>query len=263
VFLIVKDPQKEKGFESNTKTVVILYETFRQSTSKTFFMKKRTLSSLLIAAFFCLSASAQEAPKAPKAAKAPKAYTEKKVRNFDDVEAELDRAEKSLNNVDLPTPPTPPEAPKAEIEKAGRDLARAERELAANEHLSRRELEQSRREMARARKELSRVREVEMPRVEEEMKKARTEIEKAKVEIAKSRDEIKEYRAFEDELVQDGIIDRNNYKLEHREGALYINGKKQSEAVYNKYRSFLDKHRRFIWKKNEEGLNINNGDERL
>ncbi|TCJ14575.1 hypothetical protein EPD60_11365 [Flaviaesturariibacter flavus] len=218
-----------------------------------------------LAVLIATGSFAQDAPKAPKAPKAPAApRTEKKVRNFDDVEAELDRAEKSLNHIELPTPPAAPEAPRAEIDRAEREMARAERELAANEHITRKELAATRREMARARTEMARVRESELPRMQEEMKRARVEIDKAKVEIVKARAEMKEYEAFEQTLIKDGLIDKDNYRIEHRDGGLYLNGKKQSDEIYNKYRYFLDKHKRFNWRKSaDEGLNIQNGDDRI
>ena len=90
------------------------------------------------------------------------------------------------------------------------------------------------------------------PKVEEELKKAKVEIEKAKQDI-------KEYKAFEDGLEKDGLINKKeNYSIEHKNGQLIINGKVQSNDVYNKYRSFLEKHKQFNWKKDGDGLDLKN-----
>jgi len=77
------------------------------------------------------------------------------------------------------------------------------------------------------------------PEIEKSLKDAKVEIEKAKVEL-------KEYKGFVDGLEKDGLISKKDgYKVKHKDGELFINGKKQSSDVYNKYRSFLEKHKSF------------------
>jgi len=103
--------------------------------------------------------------------------------------------------------------------------------------------------------------EAEMKKVEEEMKKIGPEIEKsmekAKVEIEKAREEMKEFKTFVDGLEKDGLIDKKKeYLIKHADGELFINGKKQPAEVYNKYRSFLEKHRNFKIDKTEDDFNI-------
>ena len=103
--------------------------------------------------------------------------------------------------------------------------------------------------------------EAEMKKVEEEMKKIGPEIEKsmekAKVEIEKAREEMKEYKNFVDGLEKDGLIDKKKeYVIKHADGELFINGKKQPAEVYNKYRSFLEKHKSFKIDKSEDDFNI-------
>jgi hypothetical protein len=45
-----------------------------------------------------------------------------------------------------------------------------------------------------------------------------------------------------EELLQDKLIsDIDNYEFRFREGRLYINGKKQSNAVYKKYKELYEK----------------------
>lgn len=88
------------------------------------------------------------------------------------------------------------------------------------------------------------------PKMEKEMEKAREEIEKAKAEI-------KEYKTFVDGLESDGLINKKEgYKLKHKDGELFINDKKASEQTYNKYRSFLDKHKKFSIEKSDDDFDI-------
>jgi len=71
--------------------------------------------------------------------------------------------------------------------------------------------------------------------IEEEMNKAKIEIEKAKVEI-------KHMQEFTDELEKDGLIDKKKgYKVQVKDGELYINGTKQSKQTSEKYRRFYKK----------------------
>ena len=104
---------------------------------------------------------------------------------------------------------------------------------------------------------------VEMPKIEAEMKKIKPkideELKKAKVQIEKAKQDIKEYKAFEDALEKEGLINKKeNYSIEHKNGQLIINGKVQPQAVYDKYRNFLEKHKQFNWKKDDEGLDLDN-----
>jgi hypothetical protein len=102
----------------------------------------------------------------------------------------------------------------------------------------------------------------EMEKVKEEMKdlgpKIEKEMQKAKVEIEKAKMEIKEYKEFVNGLENDGLINKKEgYSLKHKDGELFINGKKASEQTYNKYRSFLEKHKKFNIKKDDDDFDIN------
>jgi hypothetical protein len=101
--------------------------------------------------------------------------------------------------------------------------------------------------------------EVEMkglgPKIEKEMENAKASIEKAKMEM-------KEYKGFVDGLEKDGLINKKQgYTIQHKNGALIINGKKQPADVYNKYGSFLKKHDKFTIKKSDDDFNIDNNDD--
>lgn len=116
--------------------------------------------------------------------------------------------------------------------------------------------------------EMQQMKEVDMKKLDEEMKKLgeemkelgpklEKEMQKAKVEIEKAKVEIKEYKAFVDGLDNDGLISKKDgYTLKHKDGELLINGKKASEQTYNKYRNFLEKHKKFNIGKSDDDFDI-------
>ena len=60
-----------------------------------------------------------------------------------------------------------------------------------------------------------------------------------------------------DGLERDGLINKkDNYSIKHKDGKLIINDKEASEETYNKYRSFLEKHKKFKIEKNEDDFDI-------
>ena len=48
-----------------------------------------------------------------------------------------------------------------------------------------------------------------------------------------------DFNAMLDEMAKDGLIDRDDYKIKKEGGELYIDGKRQPETVYQKYRHYL------------------------
>jgi hypothetical protein len=118
-------------------------------------------------------------------------------------------------------------------------------------------------DMEKVKAQLEEVRKTEIPKMRAELDKVKPQVEaelkKAKVEIEKAKTELKEYKAFEDGLEKDGLINKKeNYTIEHSNGKLIINGKSQPEAVYNKYRSFLEKHKKFTLKKDDDNFKLDN-----
>jgi len=106
----------------------------------------------------------------------------------------------------------------------------------------------------------------DMKKMEIEMKglgpKIQKEMENAKASIEKAKAEMKEYKSFVDGLEKDGLINKkDNYTIQHRNGELIINDKKQPADVYNKYGSFLKKHNKFTIKKSNDDFNIYNDDD--
>jgi chromosome segregation ATPase len=128
--------------------------------------------------------------------------------------------------------------------------------------------EEMNRELAKAQEEIRKIKpelDKEIAKATEEIKKIRPELEKelakAKVEIEKAKAEIREYKNFVDGLEKDGLLDtRDEYTIEHKSGKLIVNGKEASSAIYNKYKSFLDKHKKLNIKKSDSTISLT-GDE--
>jgi hypothetical protein len=116
--------------------------------------------------------------------------------------------------------------------------------------------------------EFDKVKEMDMSKLEKEMKKVQEEMqelgpkiniemEKAKIEMEKAKAEMKEYKEFVNSLENDGLINKKqDYSIKHKNGELQVNGKKVSDEVYSKYRSFLEKHKKFSIEKNDDDFNI-------
>jgi chromosome segregation ATPase len=86
--------------------------------------------------------------------------------------------------------------------------------------------------------------------MEKTMQRARESMEKAKIEIQNLRD-------FTDELQKDGLIDKKKaYKVEVKDGELYINDNKQTKEVSDKYRKYYKKDNFTINMNADEGIRI-------
>lgn len=115
--------------------------------------------------------------------------------------------------------------------------------------------------------EMQQLKEVDMKKLDEEMKKMQEEMKElgpklekelsqAKEEIEKAKADIKEFKGFVDDLEKDGLLKKDGYTLKHKDGELFINGKKASEQVYNKYSKFLEKHKKFNIEKTDDDFDI-------
>lgn len=223
---------------------------------------------------------------------------ERKVRNLDDVLRELDKGEaeleESMKKLEkefvvpvLPLPPVEvekimadvqkalkaiePEKIKLQIEQSMKELntgeikaavADAMKEIDAQKMKAQVQASLAKADMEKVKKYLEALK-AEMPKLQEELKNIRPQVEesirKAKTDMEKARQEIKEYKNFEEGLEKDGLINRKeNYSIEHTDGQLYIDGKLQPESVYNKYRSFLEKNKKFRLKKTQDDFDLEN-----
>ena len=204
--------------------------------------------------------------------------TEKKIRDLDDVLMELDAADLKLNLENIQNEIS--EAMKSidmdkiklDMEKAMRDIDFEKMKKEINESVAKIDFEKMKdemaEEMAKMKIDLEKVKDINIDKLEIDMKKMKEELskmgpelekslQKAKVEIEKAKAEMKEYKEFVDGLEKDGQIDKKSgYMIKHAEGVLTINGKKASPEVYNKYKSFLEKHKKFEIKKSDDDFNI-------
>ena len=122
-------------------------------------------------------------------------------------------------------------------------------------------------DMDKVKEEMEKVKNIDMKKLEQEMEelkiemqdlkpKIEKELQEAQVQIEKAKVEIKAYRDFVNDLEKDGLLDKKAYKLKHKDGELFINGKKVSEQTYNKYRSFLETHKQFNIEKSDDDFDI-------
>jgi hypothetical protein len=218
----------------------------------------------------------------------PKNKADKKIRDLDDVIDELDRVEikvdmekvseqlkeamkqidmakiqmdvdKALKQVDM-------EKIRAEVERATREIDAAKIEKEVKESLAAVDWEKMKKDMDEVKKiDMSKL-DADMKKLQLEMKdlgpKIEKEMENAKAGIEKAKVEMREYKSFVDGLEKDGLINKKeSYSIEHKNGELIINGKKQPADVYNKYGSFLEKHEKFTIKKSDDDFNIYNDDD--
>jgi hypothetical protein len=198
----------------------------------------------------------------------------RKAKDFDEAMVELDKAMQQLDmELKKPLPPLPPielEKMKAELQEALKEVDPEKIKAEVEATMKQIDVQKLRADvqaslakvdMEKVRKEIERLNEVELPKLEKEMQKLGPEIEKsmkeAKVSIEKAKKELQEYQAFESNLVKDGLINKEKYTVEHKNGVFTINGKVQSAEVYNKYKSFLEKHKSITIKKDDDNLNIN------
>lgn len=174
------------------------------------------------------------------------AEVEKSLKDIDmqEINVQVEKAMKEVNMVKL----------QSDIEKSLKevDVAKIKAEVDASI---------AKVDMENIRKEIERIKETDFEKIEIELRKIKPEIEKsmkeAKAGIEKAKTELKEYKTFVDGLEKDGLIDKKApYSIEHKNGVLKINGKTQPADVYSKYRTFLEKHKDFTLKKDEDDFNI-------
>lgn len=177
---------------------------------------------------------------------------------------------------------------KLEVEKALKDVDMAKLQAEVKEALAKVDFEKIKKEVSNALKEvdvakiqaevkaslekinwdeikleIEKVKDVDMKKLEKELEKVREELkdlkpklekelEKAKVELEKAKVTLAEYRDFTNGLESDGLINKKEgYTLKHKDGELFINGKKASPDTYKKYSDFLNKHKKFSIDKND------------
>jgi hypothetical protein len=187
--------------------------------------------------------------------------------DMDKIKLGIDRAMKEVD-MDKIRKEVEESIARVDFEKINREIAEAMKEIDAAK--IQKEIKESlaKVDWDKMKEEMDRVKNVDMKKVEQEMEKVREEmknlkpqvekeLEKARIEIEKVKAEIKEYKEFVNSLENDGLINKKEgYTLKHKDSELFINGKKTSEQTYNKYRYFLEKHKKFNIKKDNDDFDL-------
>jgi hypothetical protein len=223
--------------------------------------------ALLIMLAFSTTGFNQNASRIKRAGNDTVPTKEKKIKDLDEALLELDNSkalleqqfksmdwqkmEKELRNV---AKEMDAQKIKMELDKAMQQVDMAKMKAEMNDAVSKVDFE-------KIKKEMERVKEVDLKKIEVELKNLQPELEKsmnnAKASMEKAKAEMLEYKSFIDGLDKDGMIKKSEpYTIEIQKGKLIINGKEQEESVYNKYRSFLEKHQNETFKKSADSFTI-------
>jgi len=157
---------------------------------------------------------------------------------------------------------------KIDFSKIEKEMANAMKEFDATK--IQKEIQESMQkiEWDKMKMEFDKVKDIDMKKMQLDMEKMQAELSKigpeieeslenAKVEIEKAKIEMKEYKEFVDGLEKDGLINKKQeYTIKHDNGELFINGKKASDATYKKYKTFLDKRKKFSIEKSDDDFDI-------
>ena len=195
--------------------------------------------------------------------------TEKKIVDIDKALIELDNAhlevEKSLKNIDWKKMETEIQESMKKLEidmaKMKVDIEKSLKEVDAAKIKADIDASLAKIDWKKVETEIEKVKSVDFEKIKTDLAKMQPEIEKsmkqAHESIEKAKAELKEYKTFLDDLEKDGLIDKKgSYIIEHKNSQLIINGKLQSAEVYNKYRTFLEKHGKITIKKTADDFNI-------
>ena len=152
--------------------------------------------------------------------------------DFDKIQRDIDQSLDEVKKIDK-------EEIKREIEKAKQQVKEAlekedwkEEMKEAQKHSK----EEVKKELENARKEMSRVKD-EMKHQKLDMKK---ELDNAKVGIDKAKAELKDYQEMIYDMEKDGLLNtKEDYSIEYKDGDLFINDKKQSQEVADKYKKYI------------------------
>jgi membrane-associated HD superfamily phosphohydrolase len=110
-------------------------------------------------------------------------------------------------------------------------------------------------------KEIEKVKSVDVEKIRDEIAKVKPDLERsmkdAHESIEKAKVQLRDFKGFIDGLEKDGLISKKGtFTIEHEDGVLTINGRKQSDEVYNRYRSFLQKYQKFSMKQDDDDFDL-------
>jgi len=95
----------------------------------------------------------------------------------------------------------------------------------------------------------------ELGNVKNEMEKNKLDMKeqmnKAKEGIEKAKKELEGYRQLIDGLEKEGLIDTDqDYSIKYKDGELFVNGKKQSQEITDKFKGYFKENNTRIYQKN-------------
>ena len=191
------------------------------------------------------------------------------MKNLDMKKMQLDM-EKSIHGLDFEKMQKEMEQSMAKIDFGNieKEMAKAMKEFDAVKIQKEMQESMQKIEWDKMKTEFDKVKDIDMKKMQLDMEKMQAELSKigpeiekslenAKVGIEKAKLEMKDYKEFVDGLEKDGLINKKEeYTIKHNNGELFINGKKASNATYKKYKTFLDKRKKFTIEKSDDDFNI-------
>ena len=186
-----------------------------------------------------------------------------------DIDQIAEELETSISKIDFDKIEREIEAAGKEMSKIDKEKIKEELQRARNEIDEQMKTQHWREEMEKVKnielKEINRaVEEVkkEIAKIEAELKTEKFDIKEAltgaHADLDKAREELKGYQEMVYGLEQDGLLNSwEDYKIEYKEGEVYVNGKKQLREVTNKYKKYFKKETVTIKKRNGD-INIDN-----
>jgi len=156
--------------------------------------------------------------------------------NWNDIQKNIDKSMKDAQQ-EINDPKV-----KAQIRASIRESRRAVEEAMRNSSAEmRRAMEESRKAMDESRKAMSESRKA-MSEAREQQRQASAQ---ARIQYQASADAAKQnhtnYNRMLSDMENQKLIDRNEkYKIEKKDGHLYINGEEQPQSIYNQYREYLN-----------------------
>lgn len=112
-------------------------------------------------------------------------------------------------------------------------------------------------EMAKVSEEVSKQKIISQVDLEKIKKNVQESLAKAKLSIANSMKELSQLKEFTDSLEKEGLINKKKgYKIEIKDGELYINGNKQTKEVNDKYRKYFKEDNFSISSDSEDSIKI-------
>jgi flagellar motor protein MotB len=162
--------------------------------------------------------------------------------NTEKIQQDIERSRKHLEKVDM-------EKTRENLDRALSKLRSQDVQKLIEESMSKVNMEEMRSKMERVQEEM-----------EKNKDKMKFDLEKAKENLKKAKTELKAYQEMIEDMENDGLIDTHeDYKIQFKNNELFINGKRQSSEVTDKYRKYFKEDT--VIEKQGGNMNINRNSE--